>query len=406
MSLVRQPQISRLFTSVLVESAAVAQEQIDFSSRSNRPRHSWLSVFSLAIAGALSSLAICPIKAAQPPGGQSGSAVSPKPEIITLETSFVDCGGGGAMSPIQADVKLGELQTSRDYEIRLAVGNDTGQDIVFHRVDGSCGCAKLELGGNVFPASKNSMLVLRIRTPPSQQLNELVIYFRILDSNGKDVAGIRILGRLAGNLSLKAISNVMVVPEKGVATMAVPVVHSAPIRTEDLQITLSESLGDMVAELVHSKIDETIALELTVAGGVVQDGTSGTVRVTDRVSGKTVSMDLMLTRAMPVTISPVMIRFREDPKVADRWTANVLIRVDMPPVEEGGPLPGLERVTVRLGGQPVDLEFTELKNRIYSGRLNIPTNFLGRDNDRLIWEFAFVDRKPVVIETLVFGDEK
>gem|GEM_PF-2796331 len=337
------------------------------------------------------------------------SPASPSPvdtiqaEVIKVNTSFQTT--EKQFAPVTASVNLGALPAGRDYEVHLFVRNESGGDVVFHRVDGICESAKMQLGGNVFPAGSTSELVLHLKTPTSQRSNDIPIWFRLLDGNGKDVAAIRVNATLAGNLALAAISTVLVVPESGLATLSIPVISSDLIRPEDLQPVLSDDLRDFTATLVRDD-DGGMLLQVTLAGKMVLDGTSGTIQVNDPGSGKSTTMDLLVSKAQPITISPVLIRFREDQESTEHSVANVLIRINMPPAGDGGPPSGLERMTVKLGGEPVKVDLKELKNGIWSARLHVANSVLKTGEKQILWEFSFVGLAPVILETPVIGEDQ
>ncbi len=123
-----------------------------------------------------------------------------------------------------------------------------------------------------------------------------------------------------------------------------PLVVSEPVRISDIQISLSESLRDVVATAVS--VDGACAVRVACSALAVSDGPiSGEINALDQVTGRRSTMRLTLRRATRFVVSPSLMVFSRDASKADEqfklgavWRATAILRIRSKPSmpEEAG----------------------------------------------------------------------
>jgi len=240
-----------------------------------------------------------------------------KPIEISMTTDIKSTG-----SIFYSKVDLGELEPNKSYSLALMMTNTSLEDIAFDGIRPSCGCGRLFLEKGVIDSGESFPVAVEFDTPAVSE-NGLFVFGATIFKAGTEVGTFSFKGLLKNNLyvSPRAVFSVGTELE----TFVLPIVLSEPIRVRDLEVAIAESLGDIQAVIVMK--DEKPYLQINAMGNSF-DGEFATGDVTIQVkrSKRTVATNVLVTRRLPITISPTILRFRDDG--SGNMTATCLVQLD------------------------------------------------------------------------------
>ncbi len=222
--------------------------------------------------------------------------------------------------------ELGDLEPNSVYHLDLKLHNPTSQDVVFDTLHPSCNCGRFLVFPNLIPASVNAQIGIEFKTPDFSK-NGKFAFSAMLSKGREEIGTFSFRGSLNRNLYID--QQIVVSVGDKVDEYLIPILISDPIKASNLEIVKSDSLGEILAELEMRK--EKPFLKLSIAsssfGG---EFVVGNLKLKDRISGKSAVANMMITRRMPITISPRIARFlkQEQDEHKGGLAANLLMRVD------------------------------------------------------------------------------
>ena len=247
---------------------------------------------------------------------------TPIPLALTSEVNSFGVRTSGEGEVFVSVVKLGELKTNHSYKLSLSMINRTQTEIAFDAVKPSCLCSKFFMEKGVIRSNKVFPVSVEFKTPPRSENGKFTFNASIFNA-GKEVGLFSFVGALQDNLYVSP-QLVFSVREQ-ISSMAVPILVSEPMSLNSLELQVSESLGELQANIVERKGKGYLELE---ALGSSFEGhfATGDITIRDNSSGLEIATHVLMTRRLPVSVSPTVLKFR--PESDDKMVAKCMVQVD------------------------------------------------------------------------------
>jgi|GEM_PF-6978150 len=206
----------------------------------------------------------------------------------------------------QANIDVGQVEVGNSYDLSIEVANPYPEDISFSEIRTNCVCSKVTVQGSVIPAKRNVLAKVTLTTPKSNPSNRLgsVIYFFTKDNKSEPIVAVHFTADITKNLTVPTGQRLFKVGT-GLSTIRIPFVYSDPISVDSLKVSASESLRDFPMKIVAG--EQGASVEFDVHRASIDDaGHRGVVTIADESCGASASVEIMLQKKMPITISPDM----------------------------------------------------------------------------------------------------
>ena len=227
------------------------------------------------------------------------------------------------------EIDLGAIEPKKKYLIHLQVKNPLEQDLVFNRINSSCGCGKILVEKGLVSALKTTSIEAELATP-SSSLDGRFGFNAIAMQNEVPVIEFYFRCRLKNNLHLERDAFFQV--GSGLEEFRVPIHFTAPITAATLSIDKAKSLSDIQISIVEENSNAFLRILVepnSFAGSVA----TGAVTVISD-SGIQASTHVMISRKLPIKVSPQTLRFR---KIGTNnfHVCTIMIQIDAAQPESG-----------------------------------------------------------------------
>lgn len=271
---------------------------------------------------------------------------------------------------IRAIVHFGKMQVGSTQNFKISIENSLGYQLRLGEAQSSCGCVKVAVTNSTVGKGEDLELEVTFETPPSPKSTTYSQHIQFGDnSNGKQLLQITLSCELTGVLALPHPRHFVSVQEaeNKQKTFSMPLVISDPVRPENLEVSTSESMSDIVATVKTTK-DKGTELEFVILPGTVDDeGIGGAVFVIDSVTKQKVSAYVNIVKEAPVKIVPHAIRWVPDGEGFVKATAMLIFS------ERSAGDENVAMVDASIGDSPVDLSIKPIGNHAVRVSLKFPT---------------------------------
>lgn len=275
---------------------------------------------------------------------KSGEAIDS--DVVVLECESILQHGVSEDNEViyVAPISLEPLEAGREYVLRITVYNRTTEDVPFSRIRVDCACAKLEANRDRIPANGEAKFKMHLTAPNSISKNTIVTRAKFVDHEaGKLKFQINVQYSLSGVFSFSEQRFSIDIPEgENLAVARLPVVITAPLSIQQLELSLSENLRDVSAKLLKDPDNEELAFVEVIATEkcISQGSLLGTIDLIHKtrsgVSQKT-STFITIQQKPSIAISPESVRLIRDNHTKP-FSGSAILRVNatIPPAEGDG----------------------------------------------------------------------
>jgi|GEM_PF-4127678 len=302
-----------------------------------RPHQIVASILLLAISG---FAAIAPRATLHLFGGLIVEAVvfdsqvrdSQEGEFEKQATSSIFSPAGGQFQ--RAEFDLGVLPAGQKGKIALEIRNSTATDVIFENLHAACACSNATISEKVIRSESSVLLSATLVIPDKSTTGESAYEFWLEGKDRKLIVQVIVKFRISGLLAFATNQCLLEVRvDEQVGEVFVPFMITEPVKKQNLEITVDESLRDLSYEIVQQTGGKYGLLVRTSKLAVGDGPTSGVVTLTDKVLGRNSKFALAVRASNPVSISPSTVFFQKvesDSVGKTRYRATVLLVFNKP----------------------------------------------------------------------------
>ena len=265
-------------------------------------------------------------------------------------------------------VTLEPVPAGEKIRLALTITNGLEAPLLMKLLKTTCGCASVKFPQGVLEGGQSVVGELSIDLPTSSMTGGTTIALEFFDDPVKSPIGtINIVIPLSGCLSLDTSRRFFEIDQQ-LSAWRIPVMFTAPITFESIEIEKSDALQDVVLSLVKNEKEKWV--EMSVADSMVGPrGISGSFKLLDKSRGvSTEPFHISLIRMPPLRISPLLLRFRPDAENPGRLVASSLLQqnhrgkkageLEQPGAtgESVEPPETIEKIGLIVAGKPVDVD--------------------------------------------------
>jgi len=303
---------------------------------------------------------------------------------------------------------LGPLLQGKEYEVVLTLVNPHAEPIAIGQIRTSCACLRAVLEQKLILPKGTVQARLTLKVPHDDSTNSfgaaLLCYRQ--DDLTSPIIDIRLTGLIEGNLGLPGGQRLLKVGSKPLE-VRIPVIYSAPVKPENLEIRTSESLKDCHAIVVEA--DQRVHIEFIASPAFLSPGgTRGTVTVKDSITGASSEIELLLVRQEVFVVAPSIVRFRRSNNQSDRLTANTILQFIPTAINGNSPIDDFTKGTVTeqpgetgnvqeiacfIGDTRLQADVQKLAGCNFRMRVHLPGDFIPGDESELKWSAKLDGRR-------------
>jgi hypothetical protein len=356
-----------------------------------------------------------------------GSAPASNSEITIIDVAATlrEQRGVGLSAFLYAPVELEALEAGKTYRLRIKVLNPSEVPIRFKEFSATCGCAKVTAEDNQIAAFGSGQVQMDLKVPSpangSQAATRVQVSASFTSPDPTDVGFKVIVTYEVSNSFCFGTDRVEIeIPEKeSVVVTKVPVVITAPLTIDKLELITTENLRDFSAKLVHDNDSDVPHSYVELKIPRVSVGRSGVVGElilkrpdTDQVAG----MMVRVRHQENVAIRPESIRLSRD-NDSKAYMATAVLRVGLAPdavsADKNNPptqddkgsniekpsMPAMPEVALSINGIPAKVEVKQIGG---GGFYRVTVRFDGTldvgadDTLEVRWRILYDGRESVI----------
>jgi hypothetical protein len=339
---------------------------------------------------------------AQPP--QVSQRITGVVELIRLESG-----------EIHGYLDLPPLDAGERYELSLTIKNRTQERFAFVTVNPGCNCYSFKVPFSGIDARESAEATVEFQVPQYSPKSSYSVGAEFVGKKNAVVGRVSATGSIRGNLFVEHPESVRL-RGRQISEIMLPVIFSAPIKSQDLVVSGQDSFGDLevVGQIVAG--DEGSFFLKVLVQNRDRDGSAigGTLKIKDSVSEKAIEVPLLLIEQAAVEILPVISTFRQkSQKEADPPVLDCLLKFDEMVVadsvaEKQGEEHGVDlSVMAKIKGIPLKLKIDKLSRKVYRVHVEAPEELVSGDDlgDSIEWNVQVNAREFNILTQFRFDRE-
>jgi hypothetical protein len=238
----------------------------------------------------------------------------------------------GVLNTYRAELDLGLLPKGKNVAVVFKLKNPFDKPIEFSEALVNCSCVGFDSAKKVIPPGESTLFKLNLATASVTNSPDVQSGITLIKKDSDPTNRIRIgvsiryrmknfirFDKAMNNLELKKSSD-------SIQTYDLPFSISDPIKTENIEVSLSGSLRDLIAEV--AEVNSRPVVRISVAEQAINKGSiAGEVTIVDK-SSKSESVTYFSARSREaVKISPTVLRFAKDEGKTGEFTACAILRL-------------------------------------------------------------------------------
>jgi len=244
------------------------------------------------------------------------------PVTVTLEYRSDE--GGYFLAPIE----LPSLEGGKKYKLRILAHNPTDRSIFFSRIIAECTCAKFETDIDSIRPHDSGVFFMYLDAPAFGGRGVATTGAKFLDTESQTVVmRLNVKYELNNVFSLPGRRlSIEVSDELNEVTQRIPITIVPPLKLEDLEVKVDDSLKDMSVRLIEK--EQLPYLEIMVPKQIVtRKGMFGQIYLQRKESSQSFVFVVDVKRQEKITVSPESLRFTSIPNEPGRYEATAMLRI-------------------------------------------------------------------------------